>query len=429
MAYLVIWFLGYGRKRIGRRRSTEDGQRKVTMLSYVAVRYDGRIRWAATTLAEAGYDVLLIKPADAENVADVDHGWHKRVSFLSTGLSGTTTYFPYCFDTQMFRAAVKSEAHVYHCHDLNTSLMGLLAAAKTGGFIVSDMHEWSSEGGSWNNRHNRFKRLAPLKRAVYRRVERLVLQHASAIVTTSLSLAQAMREALQINRDIVIVRNVPIVEGSLNSERDLREELGLAREHFLVIYVGSLGPHRNIDKVIQALSRAPSVALAVRGMGHHIYGPIWRKLAMDYEVTDRLFVLPPVSPECIVASCRGADAGLYTVADVCLNFHYALGNKIFEYIFAGVPILAARYPEVERIVGEWGVGIMFDNDDPESIANALNAMACDRRLYSRLRRNVIRVRHELTVNPEWQKLVFLYETFSQPVGVIDRVRQDAATGG
>jgi glycosyltransferase involved in cell wall biosynthesis len=412
MLYLAIWFLNYGYQRIGQRRLVQEGRRKVTMLSYVAVAYDGRIRRAATTLAAAGYDVLVIKPGDADKTDDANLKWGDRVHFISTGFSGTKTYFPYCFDRRMFQAALVSKADIYHCHDVNTSLIGLFAAAKNKAVIVCDMHEWLSETGSWNNPGDKFLRLGILKRMIFRVIERLVLRHATAVVTVSSTLAEALCRTLGVSRDIAIIRNAPVAGEIRLNNADLRSELGIEKDHFLLVYVGALGPHRNIEQVIEALSFTPKVALAVRGIGHDIYGPKWRQLARRKGVEGRVFFLPPVPPQEVVASCHGADAGVYNVADLCLSFHYALGNKIFEYVAAGLPVLAGRYPETVREVEGKQLGLVFDADDPVSIAEVINRMVLNSQLRNLLQENVLRAREELVKNAEWNKLLALYQSIA-----------------
>lgn len=50
------------------------------------------------------------------------------------------------------------------------------------------------------------------------------------------------------------------------------------------------------------------------------------------------------------------------IEDVSLSDRLCLPNKLFEYAFAGIPILASRLPEIERVVTEYGLGLCCDND-------------------------------------------------------------------
>ena len=408
---ILIWFLLLGRNRIAR-SGMGDSAKKVTMLSYVSVLFDGRIRRAATSLADAGYEVLLIKPGDSDEGLDDDEiNWHQSVTFLSTGLSGTTIYFPYVFDLKMFIAMVRNNAGVIHCHDANTCLMGIFAAAINRGVVVADLHEWLSEGGDWGSGWKEFHRLSGLKKIIYRMAEKLCLLYASQMVMSSPAHGAQMSKSLGVQKNINIVRNVPGIEQNTAPAISIKHDLNIADDDFLILYVGSLGPHRNIEEVIEALPHTPGVHFAIRGMGIDVMKPHWEASAKELGVEDCVHFLQPVPSDRIVAECYGADAGLYNFADVCLNFHYALGNKIFEYTMADIPILAGNFPEVEKVISEQQIGCVFIPDDPKSIADAINKMATNKEFYQTCRKNVLKARQELIDNPEWDKLVKLYKTF------------------
>jgi len=95
-----------------------------------------------------------------------------------------------------------------------------------------------------------------------------------------------------------------------------------------------------------------------------------------------------------------------------VNFYYALPNKIFEYLAAGLPVLVANYPEAARIAEGEEVGLSFDPDDPCSIAEKINRLQGDRAYYERLRDNVPKVIACYDADGEWRKLIALYETLT-----------------
>jgi glycosyltransferase involved in cell wall biosynthesis len=48
----------------------------------------------------------------------------------------------------------------------------------------------------------------------------------------------------------------------------------------------------------------------------------------------------------------------------------SLPNKLFEYLSAGVPVLASPLPEIRAVVGQ-GVGVLADPQDAGAVADAL----------------------------------------------------------
>jgi glycosyltransferase involved in cell wall biosynthesis len=116
-----------------------------------------------------------------------------------------------------------------------------------------------------------------------------------------------------------------------------------------------------------------------------------------------------------VEAASAGDIGLWTLlANVGLNFRYALGNKIFEYLAAGLPLLVADLPEARRLVEHYQVGLCFDPDSPASIAIAIKRMVEDDNFREACRANIPRALHTLRAEQEWDKLVHVYRGLVVP---------------
>ena len=57
--------------------------------------------------------------------------------------------------------------------------------------------------------------------------------------------------------------------------------------------------------------------------------------------------------------------------DLGLSYRYALPNKLFDFIQAGVPILATNLPEIKKMIEEYKVGKVIDNHEPKHLAKKL----------------------------------------------------------
>ena len=70
---------------------------------------------------------------------------------------------------------------------------------------------------------------------------------------------------------------------------------------------------------------------------------------------------------------RSADYGLCLIERASLSDYYCLPNKLFEYCFARVPVLASAFPDISRVVEQYSLGVCCE-PDPASIRAALDQL-------------------------------------------------------
>ena len=69
------------------------------------------------------------------------------------------------------------------------------------------------------------------------------------------------------------------------------------------------------------------------------------------------------------------------------KLYYALPNKLFEYMLAGIPVVASDFPELRRIVREYHVGCVVDPHDTREIADAITSLVSDEKRFRKMKEN------------------------------------------
>ncbi|HOS72328.1 MAG TPA: glycosyltransferase, partial [Bacteroidales bacterium] len=149
------------------------------------------------------------------------------------------------------------------------------------------------------------------------------------------------------------------------------------------------------------------VSLIVAGSGD-VIGRLKNRV-LDLELADRILFLDMMPWEELMKYTRSADAGLSLDKDTNMNYRFSLPNKLFDYISAGIPVIAGNLPEVAGIIKKYDCGIIIPEITPEAIAEAVETLKNDRELLNKLRRNVVYASEDLSWEKESEKVKKFYE--------------------
>jgi hypothetical protein len=102
------------------------------------------------------------------------------------------------------------------------------------------------------------------------------------------------------------------------------------------------------------------------------------RLARDAAPLLSLKVHSPAGPDAMVSLAQGYDLGLSGEEPTVLNRRLCLGNKIFTYLAAGVPVLLSGTPAQTRLGCELGKAAMvYEAGNVAGLADQLSALVGD----------------------------------------------------
>jgi glycosyltransferase involved in cell wall biosynthesis len=138
----------------------------------------------------------------------------------------------------------------------------------------------------------------------------------------------------------------------------------------------TIGLDRGLQTFLQAMTRTRTrVTLDVRGGNQWGGGDRLMALARDLGIGDRILLLPKASPDQMVALAAAYDVGLSLELEVTENRRLCLGNKIFTYLLAGLPVVMSDTPAQRDLAVDLGAAaILISLSDPEAIAVALDRL-------------------------------------------------------
>jgi glycogen synthase len=273
---------------------------------------------------------------------------------------------------QLWRAgAALGRFDVVHANDLDTLAAGWLLGRSRRTRLVYDAHELYSA----------FEPEPPrLYHAFTSWLEQALARRAHAVVTVSEPIASELRNRLGLLEDPIVVLNAPELDvngqQATNSAGPLR-----------VVYQGAFGSGRPPGDLLTAIDRAPEAHLTIRVV--RVPREALQAEIDARNLADRVTVADPLPPDGLVEGLRGFDAGIIIQRPLTLNNELSLPNKLFEYLMAGLAVVAPRLPGLGPLIEEEGIGLTFDPERPEELGAALEQLGRSRDRLADMRRRAL----------------------------------------
>ena len=328
-------------------------QLKIVHLTSVHTAFDVRVFYKeCKSLARSGKHVVLIVPHPRDEVVDsvevkgIQIGGGRLVRMTRTVWS-------------LYREALRQNGDMYHFHDPELIPLGLLLAAR-GKTVVYDIHEDAPADILHKDYIPRLLR-RPLTWSV-RKLENAACRRFSGLIAATPTIAKRFHS---INPNTVVVHNYPVLD-----EIAPTVDLPWDERPPAMAYIGSISERRGIREILQALALLPSDNPAQMMLAGPFSPAELRTELMRLPGWARVKYLRVLDRPSVANLLSRARLGLLVLQPEP-NFWDAMPIKLFEYMAAGIPVIASDFSLWRQIIGETGCGLLVDPQDPQAIARAM----------------------------------------------------------
>lgn len=281
---------------------------------------------------------------------------------------------------QLFRSVFEEEIvawtpDVVHTHDGLSLPLGASCAASGNALMVFDSHELEA---------HRNPPLSPRERRNVEKIEQRYLPKADAVTTVGHKIAEYLEHEYSIPRPRVIYNAPPQTPRPLPEKwqqptrTSLRAEAGISKEATVLVYTGNITVNRGVEQTLEGMAQYLKRADAVQDIRLSMVGKTRpetfdaiNQLADKLGLQKHIHFHDPVSPTSVVDFISEGDIAVIPVIPIALSYDYAMPNKLFESMLAGLPILGARLAEMGPFIEKHKLGVCYDPLSAEAFSDAL----------------------------------------------------------
>lgn len=336
------------------KKFTMSASIRITHLTSAHSRNDTRIFIKqCSSLAAHGSDITLVV---ADSIGD---GYKDGVKIVDVGWQPGRLNRMFKTTRRVFKKAVALDADIYHLHDPELIPIGL-KLKRLGKKVIFDAHE---------DRPRQLLSkpyLGPMSSLLLSRAFSLFERYACRRFDGIIAATPFIRDKfLTINSNTVDINNFPLI-GELDAAVPWAEK----RDEFC--YVGDITAIRGIREIVRACEflRSPSRLNLVGRFSE----PAVEAEVKTYPGWSRVHVLGFLDRFGVREVLSRSKAGLVTFCPLP-NHTDAQPNKMFEYMSAGIPVIASNFPLWHEIIEGNECGLCVDPLDPKAIAAAIDYLA------------------------------------------------------
>lgn len=323
---------------------------------------DNRVINYTNALALHGLKTLLVCPATSK-VQKTDFHFSPIFIKLITKKLPPISIFNYLkfieFFLKVFFKSMKWNPDIIHANDLK----GLIIAAvikrriHSDVKIVYDAHEYETETNG----------LQGIQQKVYQYLEKRYIQDVYSMITVSDTIANEYVRLYGIEKPTVLL-NVPQYTFDKNRKYDLfRERFKIRNDQRIFLYQGYLMPGRGIEILLESFNQLQNDNDIIIFMGK---GSL-TDMIKNYHRSGNIYYHEFVDPKEYLNFTSSADVGISFIEDISLSDRYCLPNKLFEYMFCGLPIICSNLPEMRKLIEEYSIGIVAKENSIEGFRKAI----------------------------------------------------------
>lgn len=356
---------------------------------------DVRVDKICRTLVKCGYKVTLVgrKKKSSKSLHEKPYRTYRMKLFFEK-----EAIFYAEFNIRLFFYLLIKRSDLLYSNDLDTLLPNYLISRLKRTPLVYDSHEYFT--GVPELEYNKFAR------KIWTLIEKIIFPRLKHIFTVNESIANLYKTLY--NKEIKVVRNVPLKSNFVKEKN--RSELNLPQNKKIIILQGAgINIDRGVEELIEAMNYIEDTNLLIIG-GGDVFDKL-EILVQKLKLNEKVSFIKKMPYNELMQYTANADLGLTLDKGSNINYFYSLPNKLFDYILAGIPVLASNLPEVKKIIEKYKIGEIVESHNPEDIAEKIKNILNDSNKLNTYSLNAAVAAQDLCWENEEKELINVFKLY------------------
>ena len=307
--------------------------------------FDARCINMADTIIDSGLELIIIDSGKSDN-----NYREKSIHHILLPERGLIKYLK--FNMKVKDILSKLQPEIIIAGDLY-SLPAATSIKRA--HVVYDSRELYTQLGGLNSK--------PLRQHFWSWIEKKYITKVQSVIVTAPGDGTILNNIYN-NLNLVIIYNFPSRKMIPTGKYSLRKKLKLSKEKTIFLYQGVLHEGRGIKQMIKLLIHFKNAIAVIIGEG--CYKNKLKNYTQTLGLANRTHFYGAVPYLELLELSADANIGFSLIKPISKSYEQALPNKLFEYALAGIPAIASKLPEMEKIINKYQIGYTVEYDDLEA---------------------------------------------------------------
>ena len=354
---------------------------------------DQRVIRICNTLQEMGFEVTVIARC-FKNSLPLEKYFFTPIRLKCRFTKGILQYAE--FNWKLFWKLLFLKTDYYLANDLDTLVPNYLLSKIKKRQLFYDTHEYFTGVPELSD--------SPLKRKTWKFLENFIFPKLKTVYTVNDSVKHKYQQ--EYGNEIGVIRNVPVTSPLIKRSTPDDWE----NRVILLLQGAGINKGRGGIELLKAMKYLPDNYLLVM-IGSGNQWDLIKEKRIAWQLENKVQMIEKLPPSALKEYTAMAHIGFSLDSFDDLNCLYNLPNKIFDYIHAGVPVIATAIPEVKHVIEQYGCGICINSTDSILLSKTIKAMIEDTAAFQSYHLNCIAAAKELCWENESLKLKTIYQSY------------------